>query len=157
MLSCGEGGSNGSQIVEAINENTEGVGILQGIVDGFYYETNTDILDIPITETEIVSLVVPAMPTGVYMIGFSVTFEYNNATNSVYLDMELNGVSERFVYEPSDVSNRIPVAYMFPLEQTNNTETTLKLSMSKEAALGTLNVDYANAWIEKKQELPVVP
>jgi len=150
-LTCGEGGSTGAEIVTQINWNTEDIATRTP----FMHNTIVDTLDIPETYTKIGELHYTDMPSGVYILNISSTYQLDIANKSVFVQFTMEGLPpEEFSSEPKDKTDRSTFNYSFPYIHTNTETFDFELFMRKEDTNGTLNCQYGNVWIEKKAELP---
>jgi len=170
VLTCGQGGSNGNQIVTQINDNTLGIAtnasdlngldnridnLVQRVEDlealnNFTYESNQDILNISDTYTELANIHMTSLPAGEYMLGMSATYQLDIVNKSVYAQFSLNGGAfEEFRKEPKDNTDREAFNYSFPYVHAGG-EFRLKLDMRKEDATGTLDCYFANAWVDRR-------
>lgn len=149
MLSCGSGGSTGQQIVNAINMNTYS--------RGFVFDFSQDDLGIEDTYVPLCNIDYPDLPIGIYVITFSATFSHASVTNSTLLKFIFDGVEEVFQYEASDINDRIPVSYSFPIEFTSPHDLSLALEMAREGGTAELNCYFSNLMIQKVAETQGFP
>lgn len=150
-LSCGEGGSTGSEIVNAINQNTSDILSLEALLGGFYYDKlASEVLDIGTTPTAIVELIVPAMPVGVYFIGYSTVTAFDEDNQSLITGVEINGVTTVFSVESKDKSDIVPTTYNFIHVQSAVGDYTITIYLSKEAVEGQLDCHDANLWVGRQ-------
>jgi hypothetical protein len=63
------------------------------------------------------------------------------------------GTPEEFSKEPKDSTDREAFYYAFPYTHNGNTDFNLTLAFRKEDANGTLDVLFANLWVERKANL----
>ena len=146
-LTCGQGGSTGAEIVTQINANTDAL----VTKTGFYKDTTADHLDLPETYTEVGNLAVVALPAGEYVVNISSTWHLNVTQKSVFAQFALNGgTPEEFSKEPKDSTDREAFYYAFPYSHAGNLDFSLTLAMRKEDVNGTLDVLFANLWLERK-------
>jgi len=146
-LTCGEGGSTGAEILADINNNTDAIATMTG----FHYVTSVDNLNLPETYTDVAILAVTALPAGVYILNITSTFQLDITNKSVFAQFALNGATpEEFSHEPKDNTDREAFSYSFPYNHTTNSDFDLRLAFRKEDANGTLNVLFANLWLERK-------
>ena len=151
-LTCGEGGSTGAEIVTQINWNTEDIETRRP----FKHNTIVDTLDIPETYTKVAELHYVDMPSGVYILNMTSTYQLDVVNKSVFVQFILdNGTPEEFSREPKDKTDRSTFNYSFPYTHTNTSPFDFELFMRKEDTSGTLDCFFGNVWIEKKAELPV--
>jgi len=177
VLTCGDGGSNGQQIVAQINENTEAVAAqaiaIQANTDAInvveadmitlgnrvtalealsYYEVNStvDTLDIPNVYTTIASLAVNLV-AGDYIAIMSDTYSFDTANKSVYHQFIINGgTPEEFSKENADATDRDTFDYVFPFTMATDGLFTIQLDMRKEDTAGLLDCQFGNVMIERK-------
>ena len=171
MLTCGQNGSNGNEIVTQINDNTNNIETntqdildtnnrigdvelrvdnLEALTGNFHFDSRTDILDISDTYTEIGNVFVQELPAGVYMLGMSATYSFDDTTKSVYFEFSVNGnPPEEFRQETKDVTDRVGFDYLFPFTH-NGGEFRFVLSVRKEDTSGTLDCYYSNVWADRK-------
>ena len=151
VLTCGEGGSTGAEIVTQINANTDAIAAM----GGFHYTSTVDNLDLPETYTEVAALAITSLRAGVYMLGISSTFHLDLVNKSVFSQFALNGAApEEFRKEPKDNTDREAFSYSFPYIHNGNTDFHLSLAFRKEDANGTLDVLFANLTLDRKTDLP---
>jgi len=149
-LTCGEGGSTGAEIVTQINNNTE---VLTAMT-GFYFDSSADHLDLPETYTEVASLAITALSTGIYILNITSTFQLDVTNKSVFAQFALNGgTPEEFSHEPKDNTDREAFSYSFPYTHATEDDFSLTLAFRKEDANGTLDVLFSNLWLERKANL----
>ena len=157
-LTCGAGGSTGSEIVTQINANTAAIADLDPSIDVYEFVANADILDVSDSYTPIVSLVIPILLTGNYLVGFSSTFKFDTPNASAMAQMILNsGTPEEFFSEPKSTDNRQSTTYIFPYTQDVEGAFSLAIEMKKTSPSNVLDVLFANMWIDKKSELVTPP
>ena len=138
------------RIVDAINGNTDRITGLERLSGTFQYDSQTDHLDIGESPIIIAELDIPALDDGVYILGWSNTYSYDSTTNSVIVDIELNGVTESFRSEPSDITDRVATSYGFPYVHVGGGPLVVKMSMSKSNVAGTLDCHFSNVMLERK-------
>ena len=169
-LTCGQGGSNGNQIVTQINDNTNGIATnvtdiadLDARIDAllirvdeleakasFTFVSETDILNISDTYTELANIYVADLAAGDYLLGLSSTYQLDVTNKSVFAQFSLNGgTPEEFRKEPKDNTDREAFTYIFPYTHAGG-EFRLKLDMRKEDANGTLDCFFANMWVNRE-------
>ena len=149
-LSCGEGGSTGAEVIGQINANTKAIEE-SGLVNIFPFSTEQNKMDIQDTLTEVARLDVFSLPAGVYMVGISHTHTFTETNKSVLYTITLNnGTPEEFSIESKDATDRHGKCYMFPLVQKAPSQVSVSLKFAKEDAAGTLDVLFANIWIDWK-------
>jgi len=149
-LTCGEGGSTGAEIVSTINNNTEAITAMTG----FYHVTTVDALDLPESYTNVATLDVALMPAGIYVLNITSTYQLDLVNKSVFAQFSVNaGAPEEFRKEPKDNTDREAFSYAFPYTHTNTVDFHCSLDFRKEDANGTLDVLFANIWVERKANL----
>jgi len=153
MLSCGEGGSTGAEVINQVNANTSDIEAINAVADVYETESNTDILDIPDTYTNINNLVIPNLPAGQYLVGVSFTYHLSVANKRIDYKWSLNGVIEEFNDSPKDAISNVARCYVFPFTQATDGSFSISVDIKKEDNSGTLDVAFANVWADKKKEL----
>ena len=177
VLTCGDGGSNGQQIVAQINENTEAVAaqaiaiqantdainvveadmiVVQNRLDGLdalnFYESNStvDTLDISNVYTTVASLDVNIL-AGEYLIGLSDTHSFDTLNKGVYHQIIVNGGTPmEFIRESTDVGDIEAFDYNFPFTMAADGLFTIQVDIRKEDTAGALDCLAASVWIERK-------
>ena len=146
-LTCGEGGSTGAQIVATINNNTDAIDAMAG----FHYISNAGQLDLPETYTTVASLDVTDLPAGIYILNITSTYQLDLVNKSVFTQFTLNaGTPEEFRKEPKDNTDRDAFSYAFPYTHSASTDFHCSLDFRKEDTNGTLDVLFANIWLDRK-------
>ena len=149
-LTCGEGGSTGAEILADINNNTDTL----VAISGFHFVTSVDNLDLSENYTDVAILAIPELPAGVYILNITSTYQLNVTNKSVYAQFALNGATpEEFSHEPKDNTDREAFSYAFPYTHATNSDFDLRLAFRKEDANGTLDVLFANLWLDRKTSL----
>jgi len=133
MLSCGEGGSTGAEVINQINANTSDIEAINAVADVYETESNTDILDIPDTYTNINNLVIPNLPAGQYLVGVSFTYHLSVTNKRIDYRWLLNGVEEDFNDSPKDAISNVARCYVFPFTQA--TEPLLMCGQTRRRSL----------------------
>jgi hypothetical protein len=118
----------------------------------FYYAKAAGILDVGETYEPIVSLTTPDdTPAGVYMFGLSISYVWPTTNRSVYIRWrERNGDWNEFVHEPGDVTDVVPLVYMYPTTWSGGAFA-FDLEMHKESGGGggQLDVSFADVWAQR--------
>ena len=114
------------------------------------YAKAQDILNIPDTYTELVALLTPSRPVGVYELGMSLTYNLDTANRSVFLRFTTDGgVSwNEFSAEPKDSTDDEPHFYQFPVTHAGGAKD-IQIQARKEAATGVLDVHFADTWFKR--------
>lgn len=117
------------------------------------YDTvkESDILNIPETWTNIITLNTPERPAGTYVFGISLTYTFLSANKSAFLRFRVDGgVWNEFRSEPKDVSDTNTVYYAYPAEYEAG-EHVFEVQMRKEDAVSNqLDVTFADLFFERK-------
>ena len=158
-LVCGDNGSTGSEVVSAVNANTNGLIALSDAVtlltqrvttlentEGVNFVANVDILNVGDAFIPVAKVEVTDMAAGKYLVGFSTTHTFDTTTKSVVHQMTYNnGTAEEFWRENKDTTDRDITSYSFVMEHTSG-DFSLDIQMRKEDTSGTLDVQFANVW-----------
>ncbi len=118
----------------------------------FHFSKAIDVLDIPDTWTEIVQLR-ELVSSGTYMLGFSVLWEYDQASQSVDMRYSIDGgvTWTEAHMEPKDSTDVTATTYQFPMTLVDGTHGMI-IQMKKETTSGIFNVRFADTWLERKGE-----
>ena len=111
------------------------------------------IVDIPglPTWTPVVSQSSTGLPDGVYELGFSVNGSFPDINDSVYLRYRVDGGDwYEISKEPSDITDTVGIYYAFPFIVTGGS-VSIEVEVSKDAGGAQLNVDFGDAWVERKK------
>jgi len=180
-LTCGAGGSTGSEVVTQINANTTAIAGHTTTIGGhttsidaldtrvdilepkvaaleaaplFLYDKAASVLDMPETYTVLNEINESLVKAGVYTINSSSVYTFDDTTHSVYSRFTVNGVSQEVISEPKDVTDRVTTSYGFVREHTADGPLHVTTEVRKETAgSGVLNIIYGNLWVDFKREL----
>jgi len=121
----------------------------------YNFEKVTNILNIGTTFTSIVSLTA-TIPAATYQFGFSMSYVFPNATNSVQFRFSLDGGTNWFTFtvEAKDTTDNLPFVYLFPIDYAGGTPTVV-LEARKEGGTQSFNVLFADIWLQ--QLTPTTP
>ncbi len=95
------------------------------------------------------------MKTGIYYVGFSTTHTFDTTTKSVFHQMTVNGgTPEIFAKENKDVTDRDIRNYTFMYSHLAVGDYNMAIDLRKEDATGILDVQYANIWAFRVDDIP---
>ncbi len=107
------------------------------------------ISDISDVYTNISTLETGDNESGIYIYGFSLSFNYSSTTNSVFIHWRIDGGGwAEFALEPKDITNSIPVYYAYPKAYTSGVHT-IEIEMRKESSAGTLNLEVCDSFFQR--------
>lgn len=113
------------------------------------YEKVIDVLNIPETYTPVGSLVTPNREAGAYVLGFSLTWEFDRTTESAFIRWRQNGGAwNEYSSEPSDKTDSNTSYYEFPSEYIE-TAHVIEVEMRKETVAGVLNLRYLDIFLQR--------
>jgi len=151
-LSCGEGGSTGAEVITQINENTEAIA---GFTPYYDKDTQVDHLGLPDTYTVLAEMSNSILPAGEYVIFMTGTYVYDTPNKTMFLRFTVNGgTPEEFEKEPQSGTGREAYDYAFPYTHAADGPFSLTTEMRKEDGTGTLDVLFANVWMDGKVATP---
>jgi hypothetical protein len=117
----------------------------------YTFQKNVNILDIPDTFTPIVQVTQQAGDNGIYELGFSISGTFPNITNPVVARYRINNDPWLSISkEQKDVTDNITFYYAFPYAWDGATPITIEVEGRKSGSADQLDVQYADAWIERK-------
>ena len=109
-------------------------------VHTYDYATINDVLDIPDTFTNILTLTTPYRDKGDYSIGFNAEFKFTSNNKQLFMRSRVDGGPWRdYAYAPTDTSFITPYSYdkIIPFEAGIHT---LEVEMRKEDAQGVFDM-----------------
>ena len=114
------------------------------------YEKVSDLLDIPDTYIQALSMLTPDRVPGVYEFGIALTHHFNTAAKSIYLRYSLDGgvIWTEFIGEPSDATNQTPSFYQYPIDHAGGVFDIL-IEIRIEDVVGELDVYFLDAWVRR--------
>jgi hypothetical protein len=109
-----------------------------------------NIIDIPETFIDILTLVTPARPAGKYNLGVAWTYTFLSANRSIYTQWRINGGAwiENWS-EPTDVSNKTVAFYMYPDDYAAGVQTIEFQARKEDAQSGQFDVLFADAFYQR--------
>lgn len=115
----------------------------------YHYVKAPPIADVPADVwTPVATLTAPALPAGVYEIGWSITWRLDSTVQSAMFRATYNGFPSQYAAEPGDRSNVVPWVYMFPEDHAGGTYT-LSFDVMKEGGTDLMSVDYCDLWVKQ--------
>ena len=120
------------------------------VIQNYNYVSETDILNIGATDTDLARLQLSGQPTGTYEVKLSLTYTFASTSKSAVFRFSLDaGVNwEEFSKEPKDTSDREALSYFFPLSTGGTID--VWLQGRKTGGTGALDVKFANIIVEQK-------
>jgi hypothetical protein len=114
------------------------------------YDKQANILNVPETYTEINNYTSPSRPAGVYEIGMSFTYAFNQTNRSVYWRWSTDGgtVWNEFRSEPKDVQDKFARYYQYPVDHAGG-PLSIITQTRKEDVLGVLDVFFSDVWFRR--------
>lgn len=112
-----------------------------------------DALNILDSYASIGSLVTPSRPAGKYQVEFSVAYDFNIVTDSVFFRFRIDssdpGDWYEFQIEPSAITNSVPFYYSFPFEFDSSGAHTVELETRKQNGSGIFNVFFSDVSLSR--------
>ena len=93
-----------------------------------------------------------------YLYAMSMTFTLSTTVNDASFRFSTNdGLTwNEWSTEPKDSSTKYPVVYMFPYNRALDAGLNLRLQAMKTGSGDTMTINFADVWIEKKLNTPIV-
>ena len=146
-LVCGQGGSNGSEIVGQINRNTNNIDDLKEL-SLYTVDYGGEVLNIPGTYVELNSID-KVLDVGQYLLTVAMQYQFDTVNKSVFIRSTINGVVTLFSIEPKDTTD--VKFFVFPVPfRWNGGAFSARIEVRKEGTGGVLDVLKSNMWVEKK-------
>ena len=110
--------------------------------------------DIPETYTEVARLVTPVREEGVYIIGFSLTWDYDQANKSVFMrfSIDAGGSWTELISKPSDTDDVRAFTYAFPKERSQGIFD-MRFEARKQDTSGLFNIGFLDVWYDRKGDI----
>lgn len=113
------------------------------------YEKTVDVLNIPETYTPVGTLTTPLRAAGTYVLGFSLTYNFDRTTESVFFRWRQNGGAwTEYSSEPKDITDSLNAFYEFPADYTEISHT-IEVQMRKETVNGTLDLKFLDIFFQR--------
>ena len=113
------------------------------------YQKESAVLNIPETYTPVAQLVTPERAAGTYVLGLSLTWDFDRTTESVFLRWRQNGGTwNEYSAEPTEVTDSNTAFYEFPAEYVQEAHD-IEVEMRKETALGILNLQFIDVFFQR--------
>ena len=111
-----------------------------------------NVLDIGDAYEDVIELITPLRSAGVYVYNIAVTYTYNRTNSSVFVRVSNDGGATwvELIEEPKDKTDKNPLFYAYPKQIAADEVLKLKVQMKKEAGGATLDVNFADVWIDQK-------
>ena len=118
-------------------------------ISTYDFQKAVDVLAIPETWTQVAHLITPHREAGVYVVGFSMTYDFDRTTNSVYARWrQQGGIWHEYAHEPKDITDQITDTYEFPAHYASIVHD-VEVEMRKEEIQGTLNLRYLDVYVQR--------
>ena len=113
------------------------------------FEKVVDVLNIPDTYTPVAQLITPLREAGTYVLGFSLTWDFDRTTESVFMRWrQQGGAWNEYSSEPTEKTNSNNAFYEFPsayIEEIHDIEVELR----KETALGVFDLRFLDIFFQR--------
>jgi len=108
-----------------------------------------DVLNISDTYTQVGQLVTPSRAAGKYQLGFSLTYNFDRVTESVFMRWRQDGGAwQEYSREQKDITDDQTAFYEFPKDYAAQVHT-IDLEMRKETANGVLNLRFLDIYFQR--------
>jgi hypothetical protein len=126
--------------------------VSEDILDVMTYDYNkaSGFTNLPETYSTLNDYTSPSRPAGVYEVGMSFTYDFDQANRSVYFRWSTDGGTNwnEFVAEPKDVQDKSAVYYQYPFSHPGGTMQ-IETQIRKEDVNGILNAPFADVWFRR--------
>ena len=110
----------------------------------------TNIIDIPETFVEIMTLVTPARVAGKYNLGAAWTYTFLSSNRSIYTRWRIDGSAwNENISEPTDISNKTVDFYMYPADYAAGVHTIEFQARKEDAQSGQFDVQFADLFFQR--------
>jgi len=113
------------------------------------YEKSVDVLDIGDTYQLVGRLTTPLREAGTYVLGFSLTWDFDRTTESVFMRWRQEGGAwNEYSSEPTETTDSNTAFYEFPSDYPEQIHD-IELEMRKETALGTFDLRFLDIFLQR--------
>jgi hypothetical protein len=113
------------------------------------YNKTVDLLNIPDTYTPVGQLITPVRAAGTYVLGFSLTWNFDRTTESIFLRWRQEGGAwNEYTSEPTERTDDNTSFYEFPDAYPSQAHD-IEVEMRKQAAQGILNLRFLDIFFQR--------
>jgi len=109
-----------------------------------------DILDIGDAWQNIATLSTPSLEAGLYMLGFSMSHNFDLSTEYTSIRWRINGSAwTQINSDLSDKSTTVASMYSYPYTLATGGVVSFEFEVSKQTVSGTFNVEFVDIWLNR--------
>jgi len=144
--------------IDNIDDNSAAIVALQEAKNTLDYQKRGSVSNISETYTRLCDMVTPTREAGIYMVGISGTYTFDQTNKSAYIRFSIDAGSSWFEFrrEPKDNTDSNAVNYFFPLN-FNGGNFHIIVEARKEDSNGTLDFQFIDVTFDSKRNANEIP